>query len=147
MTSKKTVLQKHKHEKSPVALINYDKLYNSYGMSNTSHTKHANSYAWSVIDKRQYYADKEGAMKETTPDEIKKLIALFLYHGLIKASTYERYWSTASLYHGLWARKFMARDKFKALTGVLHIVDSATENGKHKSRKLTPFVNSFKTKC
>ena len=30
--------------------------------------KHTSSYAWTVIDKKQYYADKEGAWKETTPD-------------------------------------------------------------------------------
>ena len=53
--------------------------------------KHTNSYAWSVVDKKQYYSDKEGAWKKTTPDEIKKLIALFLYQGLVKVSTYERY--------------------------------------------------------
>ena len=41
----------------------------------------------------------------------------------------------------------MTRDRFKALIGMLHIVDPATENYKGKLRKLTPFVNSFKTKC
>ena len=41
----------------------------------------------------------------------------------------------------------MTRDRFKALIGMLHIVDPATENDKDKLRKLTPCINSFKTKC
>ena len=85
--------------------------------------------------------------KKTTPDQIKKLIALFLYQGLVKVSAYERYWSTTSLYHGLWPRRFMTRDRFKALFGMLHIVDPTNENGKDKLRKQTPLINSFKTKC
>ena len=41
----------------------------------------------------------------------------------------------------------MTRDRFKALIGMLHIADPVTENDKEKLRKLTSFVNSFKTKC
>ena len=41
----------------------------------------------------------------------------------------------------------MIRDRFKALIRMLHIVDPANENDKDKLRKLTTFVNSFKTKC
>ena len=40
--------------------------------------KHTNSYIWSFIDKKEYYSGEEGAWKETTPDEIKKLIVSLL---------------------------------------------------------------------
>ena len=41
----------------------------------------------------------------------------------------------------------MAKDRFKALIKMLHIVDPANESDKDKLRKLTIFVNSFKKKC
>ena len=41
----------------------------------------------------------------------------------------------------------MAKGRFKALIKMLHIVDPANESDKDKLRKLTTFVNSFKTKC
>ena len=46
-------------------------------------SKHTNSFALTVIDKKQYYAYEDCTWKETTPDAIKKLIALFLYQGLV----------------------------------------------------------------
>lgn len=111
-------------------------------------SKHTNSFALTVIDKKQYYAYEDCTWKETTPDAIKKLIALFLYQGLVKVSMYERCWSTASLYHGLWARKFDTLwDTFKAIIGMLYTDDPATENNKDILRKLTPFISYFKAKC
>ena len=109
--------------------------------------EHTNSYGWITIGEKSYYGDKDGAWKETNPEEIEKLIALILYCGLVKVSAFHRYWSTKSLYHGLWARAIMSRDRFKALIGMLHVVDPATEDEQDKLWKVTGFLQFFKEKC
>ena len=109
--------------------------------------EHTNSYGWLTIGEKSYYGDKDGAWKETHPEEIEKLIALILYCGLVKVSSFHRYWSTKSLYHGLWARSIMSRDRFKALIGMLHVVDPGAEDGHDKLRKVTGFLQFFKEKC
>ena len=50
--------------------------------------------------------DNAGAWKETSEEEI-ALLAIILYFGLVKVSSFHRYWSTKTLYHGLWAREIM----------------------------------------
>lgn len=108
---------------------------------------HTNAYGWVEIVNKPYYADRYGAWKETTPEEIAKLIALSLYCGLVTVSSFPRYWSTKTLYHGLWARSIMSRDRFKALMGMLHVVDPATEDEHDKLRKVRSLLNVFKEKC
>lgn len=109
--------------------------------------EHTNAYGWINVGTKPYYGDKDGAWKETCPDEIQKFIALILYCGLITVSSFSRYWSTKTLYHGLWARSIMSRDRFKALLAMLHVVDPCTENQQDKLRKITGFLQHFKAKC
>ena len=40
---------------------------------------HTNTYGLSKVTNAQYYGNREGAWKETNPDEIRDLIALLLY--------------------------------------------------------------------
>ena len=108
---------------------------------------HTNAYGWIAILKKPYYGDKQGAWIETTVEEIEKLIALILYFGLVNVSSFHRYWSTKTLYHGLWARKIMSRDRFKALMATLHIVDPSLEDDSDKLRKVRSFIQAFKDKC
>ena len=105
--------------------------------------KHTNEYGWLVIEKKQYYPAKSGAWIDTSPEEINKLIALILYMGIVRVSSFHRYWSTKSLYHGLWARSMLSRDRFKAL----NIVDPAEENPANKLRKVQSFIDSFRKTC
>ena len=44
---------------------------------------HDNHYAWQMIVNKQYYADSEGAWKETTVYELKTLPVLIIYFGLV----------------------------------------------------------------
>ena len=55
---------------------------------------HTNSYGWMKIVDKPYYGDNAGAWKETTEEEIALLIAIILYFGLVKVSSFHRYWST-----------------------------------------------------
>lgn len=69
-----------------------------------------------------------------------------LYQGLVKVSTNSRYWSTKSLYHGLWTRRFMSRNRFQALLGMLHVVDPLQEDPNKKLRKVDSFIDHFRNK-
>ena len=96
----------------------------------------------------QTYAKADGSWKDVTPDEIKRLIALLIYFGLVKVvGAVEKYWSKKTLYNGLWARAILQRDRFKAIMALLHVVDPATELPGDKLRKVESFVDYFKTRC
>jgi len=73
-------------------------------------TKHTNEYAQMTIVNKSSYGDKDGAWIETTASEIRALIALMIYQGLVRVSCLKNYWSTRSLYHGLWARSMLSRN-------------------------------------
>ena len=110
-------------------------------------SNHTNAYAWEAVVNKPYYGDSEGAWKETNPEEIERLIAIVMYCGLVTVSSFHRYWSTKTLSHGLWARSIMSRDRFKALMGMLHIVDPSTEDERDKLRKVRTLLDIFKEKC
>ena len=84
---------------------------------------HTNSYANEHIylESRQSCTKPDGSWQDTTADEIKRLIALLIYFGLVKVVGDV----IKTLYHGLWARAIMSRTRFKALMALLHVVDPA----------------------
>ena len=101
---------------------------------------HSNKYLQTKLADRRY--------SRTSPEEIEKLIALLIYFSLVRVdSDVERYWSTKSLYHGLWARKMLSRDRFKAIMAFLHVVDPDAETPGDKLRKVESFISSFKDRC
>ena len=79
--------------------------------------------------------------------EMKKLIFLLIYDGIVNIPTHERYWSTKTLYHSLWALEMLLLKKFKALLAMIHVVDPISEKEDDKLRKATPFINYFKDRC
>ena len=97
--------------------------------------------------KKQTYCDTGGAWKETDPSEIKTFIALLLYQGFVRANQNDRYWTTRSLYHGLWARSFMSRNRYQALLGMLHVSAPLTEDTRAKPKKVDEFTDNFHIKC
>ena len=75
-------------------------------------------------------------------------MALLIYFGLVKVvGDVTKYWSTASLYHGLWARSIMPRVRFQALMAFLHIMDPLNEPAGNKLREVEALVQYFKTRC
>ena len=111
---------------------------------------HTNSYANEHIfeGSHQSYAKTDGSWQDVTADEIKRLIALLIYFGLVRVGgDVEKYWSVKTLYHGLWARAIMSRNRFKALMALLHVVDPAAENPGDKLRKVESFIDYFKSRC
>ena len=111
---------------------------------------HTNSYAYEHIFQDTYssYAKSDGSWPDVTANEIKRLIALLIYFGLLKVvGDVDKYWSVKTLYHGLWAREIMPRTRFKALMALLHVANPATETERDKLRKIESFVAYFKNRC
>ena len=129
--------------------VDFFNLFFTVGMINSICTI-TNDYANQHIFEgtHQSYVKSDGSWQDVTPNEIKRLIALLIYFGLVKVvGTVEKYWSKKSLYNGLWARAIMPRHRFKELMALLHVVDPATEAQGDKLRKVESFVNYFKTRC
>ena len=111
---------------------------------------HTNSYAYgkSFEGSHTSYTKSDGSWEDVTADEIKRLVALLIYFGLVKVvGDVDKYWSIRSLYHGLWARVIMSRARFKAIMALLHVVDPATETEGDKLRKVNSFISYFKGRC
>ena len=111
----------------------------------------SNIYATTKVSQKSYcraYVNKEGSWNETSPAEIEILIALLIYFGLVRVDTRtENYWSTKTIYHGLWARKIMSRDRYKSLMAFLHVVDPTTEIPGEKLHKIAALLSQFKDRC
>lgn len=110
---------------------------------------HTNSYANEHIMEGSFrsYAQADGSWQDITPDEIKRLIAMLIYFGLVKVGNVDNYWSVKTLYHGLWARAIMPRTRFRALMALLHVVDPAAETPGDKLCKVESFIDYFKSRC
>ena len=77
--------------------------------------KHTNSYANEHIfsGTHQSYTKPDGSWQDATTDEIKRLIAILIYFGLVKVvGDVDKYWSKKTLFHGLWARAILSRKRF-----------------------------------
>ena len=114
--------------------------------------QHTNTYAYIQLadenSKHQSYAASDGSWRDTTPDEILRLIALLIYFGLVKVvGKADKYWSTKTLYNGLWARSILSRRRFRALMALLHVVDPCNEPAGNKLRKVQGFVDFMKGRC
>ena len=83
----------------------------------------------------QSYFQADGSRQDVTLDEVKRLIAILIYFGLVEVGNADRYWSVKTPYHGLWAHAILSRTRFKALMAALHVVDPAAETPGDKLRK------------
>ena len=111
---------------------------------------HTNSYAYIHVAAGTHttYTTPDGSWEPTTPAEIRRLIAILIYFGLVSVSnSVGKYWSTKTLYHGLWAHAILSRDRYKSLMALLHVVDPTTATPGNKLRKVEAFVNHFKERC
>lgn len=110
---------------------------------------HTHSYAVEHIHEgsQRTYAQPDSSWKDTKADEIYHLIAPFICFGLVKVCTsVDMYWSTKTLYHGLWNRTILVRQSFLALMVLLHVVGPGTEAAGEKLRKVESFINQFKSR-
>ena len=110
---------------------------------------YTNHYAYIHIADGHHssYAQPDGSWKDTSPEEIYKLLGLHMYFGIVNASSLRKYWSKMSPYHGLWARGVMSRNRYFALMSMLHVVDPLGEKGHNKLRKVQFLIDHMKRKC
>ena len=112
---------------------------------------HTNTYALLKIATRSYsscYLDKDGFWPRTSDKNIEAYMALPIYFGQVKVGgDQSRYWSAKTIYHGLWARKIMSRNRYKSLSAFLHVVDPSNETPGSMMRKVEEFLASFKERC
>ena len=104
--------------------------------------EHTNSYAQLCIFEGPHQActQNDGSWKDVTPDEIKRVIAMLIYFGVVKVGgNVDRYWDTKTLLHGLWTRAVMPRLRFRAIIGLLHVVDPGAETPGDKLRKVETY--------
>ncbi|KAK0053882.1 piggyBac transposable element-derived protein 3 [Biomphalaria pfeifferi] len=101
------------------------------------------------------YATKHGLQKpsvfqswyELSPDEFYRFCGLIMYAGIVQVPNIERFWSTKSLYNGLWARAFMSRDRFKAIMCFIKVSNPLTEDPNDKLCKVRMLTTYIRMKC
>ncbi|XP_015754845.1 PREDICTED: piggyBac transposable element-derived protein 4-like [Acropora digitifera] len=131
-----------------VSPLDFFQLYFTPGLVDEI-VEHTNTYAYIEVAKEDSsklcYTEADGSWRDTSPNEILKLIGLLIYFGFVnvKGST-DLYWSTQTLFHGLWARSFMSRLRFRALMALLHVVDPLNEPAGNKLRKVLGFIDFLK---
>ena len=111
--------------------------------------QHTNAYAYIEVanenSNKRCYTGSARSWRDTTPDEILRLIGLLIYFGFVDVKGSENwYWSTTTLVHGLWARSFMSRMRFRALTALIYVVDRLNEPASNKLCKVVGFVDFLK---
>ena len=111
--------------------------------------QHTNAYAYIEVAKenstKRCYTESDGSWRDTTPDEILRLIGRLNNFGFVNViGSANWYWSTTTLFHGLWTRFFMSRMRFRALMALLHVVDPLKEPAGNKLLKVLGFVDFLK---
>ena len=61
---------------------------------------------WTILNAKSY---REAVLClqgwwDVTMDEMRRFIACIIYMGIVQLPDIHRYWSTSTLYHGIWAR-------------------------------------------
>ena len=131
-----------------VSPLDFFQLYFTPGLVDEI-VEHTNTYAYIEVAKEDSsklcYTEADGSWRDTSPNEILKLIGLLIYFGFVNVKgSADLYWSTQTLFHGLWARSFMSRMRFRALMALLHVVDPLNEPAGNKLRKVVGFVDFLK---
>ena len=109
---------------------------------------HAHKLIWMVSSSKQAILwGQVWRMGSDKPRRNRKANSLDAVCGPCTSDSFPRYWSTKTLYHGLWACSIMSRDLFKARMAMLHTVEFADENPNDKLRKVIGFVNTIREKC
>ena len=130
--------------------VEFFRLYLTPQMVSTIVT-HTNTYALLKVGSKSYsgeYVNYDGSWNKTTVEEIYKYIALLIYFSMVRVGgDVAKYWSSKSMYHGLWARKILSRGRYKAISAFLHVVDPSNESSGDKLRKVDELLESFKSRC
>ena len=106
-----------------------------------------NQYAWMHIAEHPSLAEKDGSWRECTSSEITAFIAALIYFGLVRVGDINKYWSTETLYHGLWARSMLTRDRFRAIRAFFQCSPPVLEDNGDPLRKVRYLYDHINAKC
>lgn len=81
----------------------------------------------------------------TTVHELKKILGLVLWMGLVKHGSIGEYWSTAPLLSNQVASNVMPRNRFQLLLSCLHFSDNSTTDSTDRLHKIRPIVDKLRT--
>ena len=79
-----------------------------------------------------------------------RFIALLMYMGVVQVPNIERYWSTTSIYHGLWARSFMTKHRYKQIMCFFKTCDPEGKENvspEMKLGKVNLLINIIRMRC
>ena len=82
-----------------------------------------------------------------TPDEFYIFIGLLMYFSIVKLPRLELYWSTEEPFHGLWARSFMSKRRYKQVQSFLKASNHKTETKEDKLTKVRFLHEYIRRKC
>ncbi|XP_065188227.1 piggyBac transposable element-derived protein 4-like [Sycon ciliatum] len=132
---------------APVKELDFFQLFFTLGIVQAI-VEFTNDNAGIHILEKPSYQDDHGAWKPTDTAEIYALLGLTIYMGIARLPHLSHYWSTSTLFHGLWARHMIPTFiRYKALLCFLHIVDPTTEDAADKLRKVRLVNDHFQQKC
>ncbi|XP_059168114.1 piggyBac transposable element-derived protein 4-like [Physella acuta] len=80
-------------------------------------------------------------------DEFYSFLGLLMYMSIVQAPSVAKYWCTSSLYHGLWARRFMTKKRFTQIMSFLKVSNFETENPDDKLSKVRFLYEYIHRKC
>ena len=70
-----------------------------------------------------------------------------MYFSIIRLPQLHLYWSTSTLFHGLWARAFMSKRRYKQIQTFLKVSDYRTENANDRLTKVRFLTEYIRRKC
>nr|XP_033335543.1 piggyBac transposable element-derived protein 4-like [Megalopta genalis] len=91
------------------------------------------------------YTQRLAKWTETSKSEIKRLLGLVLWMGLVKLPAIHHYWSNDPAYLQTFPRAVMSRNRFELLLRMLHFADNKNDNGSNRLYKIQPIIDILET--
>lgn len=83
----------------------------------------------------------------TTKNEIRKLLGILGYMGLVNMPTIQKYWSTDKKYSNSICRDTMPRNRFELLLSMFHFSDNQENVTQSRIHKVKPLLDAFLKNC
>lgn len=107
-----------------------------------------NTYACMHILERPTYARPEdGSWQEVDFEEMCCFLAVILYFGLVRVADCDKYWSVRPPYNGLWARRMIRRERFKALRSFFQCSEPGAGDPQDRLRKVRFLYDEIRILC
>lgn len=86
-----------------------------------------NAYASMHIAEHPSYQNGDGEWEPLKPEEFYRFLGLLIYFGFVRVPNVDKFFSTSTLYHGLWARHFLSYRRYLGIMCFLKVSDPVQE--------------------